>query len=86
MNEKINEIKRKKIRKILLLKINDELKEISQSKPTLLINSKTIQEIEKLYNTNNILLSEKSIIYSNYVKTEIKIYPPNIKPIKNISQ
>ena len=82
MNEKINEIKRKKIRKILLLKINDELKEISQSKPTLLINSKTIQEIEKLYNTNNILLSEKSIIYSNYVKTEIKIYPPNIKPIK----
>ena len=82
MNEKVDEItKRKKIRKILLLKINDELKEISQSKPTLLINSKTIQEIEKIYNRNNILLCEKGIIYSNYIKTETKIYPPSIKPI-----
>ena len=82
MNEKIDELtKRKKIRKILLLKINDELKEISQSNPTLLINSKTIQEIEKVYNRNNILLTEKSIIYSYYIKTETKIYPPNIKPV-----
>ena len=82
MNEKVDEItKRKKIRKILLLTINDELKEISQSKPTLLINSKTIQELEKVYNRNNILLCEKGIIYSNYIKTETKIYPPNIRPI-----
>ena len=81
MDETKNEIaKRKKIRRTLLLKINDELKEISQSKPTLLINSKTIQEIEKVYNKNNILLSEKGTIYSNYVKTGIKIYPPSIKP------
>ena len=81
MDETKNEIaKRKKIRRTLLLKINDELKEISQSKPTLLINSKTIQKIEKVYNKNNILLSEKGTIYSNYVKTGIKIYPPSIKP------
>jgi hypothetical protein len=82
MDETKDEIaKRKKIRRTLLLKINDELKEISQSKPTLLINSKTIQEIEKVYNKNNILLSEKGTIYSNYVKTGIKIYPPIIKPL-----
>ncbi len=82
MDEKKDEItKRRKIRKILLLKINDELKEISESKPTLLINSQTIQEMEKVYNKNNILLSEKDTIYSNYVKTGIKIYPPCIKPI-----
>ena len=82
MDEKKDEItKRRKIRKILLLKINDELKEISESKPTLLINSQTIQEMEKVYNENNILLSEKDTIYSNYVKTGIKIYPPCIKPI-----
>ena len=72
--------KRKKIRKTLLLRINDEIKEISNSKPTVLINSQTIQEIEKIYNRNNILLSEKGIIYSNYIKTETKIFPPNIHP------
>ena len=82
MNEEKDELtKRKKIRKILLLKVNDELKKISQSNPTLLINSKTIQEIEKIYNRNNILLTEKSIIYSYYIKTETKIYPPNIRPV-----
>ena len=70
--------KRKKVRKTLLLKVNDEIKEISDSKPKLLINSTTIQDIEKIYNRNNILLSEKGIIYSNYVKTETRIYPPII--------
>lgn len=70
--------KRKKVRKTLLLKINDEIKEISTSKPRLLINSKTIQEIEEIYNRNNILLTEKGIIYSNYIKTETKIFPPII--------
>ena len=70
--------KRKKVRKTLLLKTNDEIKEISDSHPKLLINSTTIQDIEKIYNRNSILLSEKGIIYSNYVKTEIRIYPPII--------
>ena len=70
--------KRKKVRKTLLLKINDEIKEISNSKSTLLINSTSIQDIEKIYNRNNILLSEKGIIYSNYVKTKAIIYPPII--------
>ena len=42
-----------------------------------MINSKTIQEINKKYNVYNILLSEKSKIYYNFVKTEEKIYPNN---------
>ena len=65
-----------KIRKILLLKTDDELKKnIKKSK--LMINSKTIQEINKKYNVYNILLSEKSKVYFNFVKTEEKIYPNN---------
>jgi hypothetical protein len=72
-NEEI--LRRKRIRKTLLLKVNDEIKEISDSKPKLLINSKTIEELEKVYNRSNILLIEKGIIYSNYVKEEIRIYP-----------
>ena len=72
--------KSKKVRKTLLLKINDEIKEISNSKSTILINSQTIQEIEKIYNRSNILLTEKGIFYSNYIKTETKIFPPNIHP------
>ena len=76
--------KRKKVRKTLLLKINNEIEQISNSKPTLMINSQTIQDIEKKYNKSNILLSEKSIIYSNYIKTETKIFPPNIPKINRI--
>ena len=72
-NEEI--LRRKRIRKTLLLKVNDEIKEISDSKPKLLINSKTIEELEKVYNRSNILLIEKGIIYSNYIKDEVKIYP-----------
>ena len=80
-----NEIlKRKKVRKTLLLKINSEIEQISESKPTLMINSQTIQDIEKKYNKNNILLLEKSIIYSNYVKTETKIFPQILHPVHRI--
>ena len=72
-NEEV--LRRKRIRKTLLLKVDDEMKEISDSKPKLLINSKTIEELEKVYNRSNILLIEKGIIYSNYIKDEVKIYP-----------
>jgi hypothetical protein len=74
MEEKNFEIlKRKRIRKLLLLKINDELKEIQKKKSNIRINSKTIQEINQLYNRSDILLFEKSTVYFNYIKTEEKI-------------
>ena len=84
-------IKLKKIRRILLLKTDDELKKNTKKKSNIMINSKTIEEINKSYNIyNNILLSEKSKIYFNFIKTEEKIYPNNIVPVhtfrKNISQ
>ena len=66
-------LKRKRIRKLLLLKINDELKEIQKNKSNIRINSKTIQEINQLYNRSDILLFEKSTVYFNYIKTEEKI-------------
>ena len=71
-------LKRKKIRRILLLKTDEELKTISKKKCTVMINSKTMQEMNKSYNIYNILLSEKSRVYSNYVITEEKIVPNNI--------
>ena len=74
-------LKRKRIRKLLLLKINDELKEISKNKSNIRINSKTIQELNKIYNRNDILLFEKSTIYSNYIKTEESVIAKNISPI-----
>ena len=74
-------LKRKRIRKMLLLKINDELKEISKHKSNIRINSKTIQELNQLYNRSDILLFEKSMIYSNYIKTEETIIAKNISPI-----
>ena len=83
MEENIKEekLKWKQVRKTLLLKVNDEIKKISDSKPALLINSKPIEELEKVYNRSNILLSEKGTIYSNYVKTVMLIYPnKNIPP------
>ena len=79
--KKEEKLKWKQVRKTLLLKVNDEIKQISDSKPALLINSKSIEEFEKLYNRSNILLSEKGTIYSNYVKTVMRIYPnKNIPP------
>ena len=77
-------VKRKKIRKILLLKTDDELKMISKKKPKIMINSKTTEEINKSYNLYNILLSEKSKIYFNFVKTGEKIVSNNIKPISPV--
>ena len=70
-------LKRKRIRKLLLLKINDELKEIQKNKSNIRINSKTIQEINQLYNRSDILLFEKSTVYFNYIKTEEKIISRN---------
>ena len=46
---KKEELKWKQVRKTLLLKVNDEIKKISDSKPALLINSKPIEELEKVY-------------------------------------
>jgi len=78
---KKEELKWKQVRKTLLLKVNDEIKKISDSKPSLLINSKPIEELEKVYNRSNILLSEKGTVYSNYVITVMRIYPnKNIPP------
>ena len=68
-------IKRKKIRRILLLKTDEELKRKSKKNNNIMINSKTFKEMDNSHNIYNILLSEKSIIYSNYVKTEEKIIP-----------
>ena len=85
MEENKHEIlKRKRIRKLLLLKINDELKVITKTKSNIRINSKTIQELNKLYNKNDILLYEKSTIYTNYIKTEETVIS-NISSI-NISK
>ena len=71
-----NEIlKVKKVRKILLLRINDELKDILKYKSNIKINSKTIPEINKLYTLNDVQLFEKPVLYSHYVKTEEAIVP-----------
>ena len=76
-------LKRKKIRRILLLKTDEELKNISKRHSDIMINSKTIAELNKKYNLYNILLSEKSKIYYNYVKTEEKIVSNNIRQINS---
>ena len=71
-----NEIlKVKKIRKILLLRINDELKDILKNKSNIKINSKTISEINQLYSLNEIQQIEKPVLYSHYVKTEETVVP-----------
>ena len=67
-NEKI-----KTIRRILLLKINEELKDILKYKSKIKINSRTIPELNKLYTLNDIQLFEKPALYSHYVKTEEKV-------------
>jgi hypothetical protein len=73
-------LKSKNIRRILLLKTDKDLK--AKKKTNLRINTKTIQELNKSYDLYNTLLSEKSKIYFNYVKTEEKIFPTNIKTVK----
>ena len=76
--------KAKKIRRILLLKIDRELKSDSNKNNHLniMINSKKPQELNKAYNSYKILLSETSRVYSNYVEIIEKCYPNNKKEIK----
>jgi hypothetical protein len=74
-------LKRKKIRRILLLKIDCEIKNNNKRNSKIMINSKTIQEINNSYNLYNILLSEKSRIYFHSVETKEKIVSTNIKPL-----
>ena len=75
-----NEIfKVKKVRKILLLKINDELKDILKYKSNIKINSKTIPEINKIYSLSEFQLVEKPVLYSHYVKTEEAVLPSKSK-------
>ena len=59
MNEKTGEdevLKAKKIRRILLLKTDADLKKNSKINSNILINSKTIQELNKTYNSYQRLL------------------------------
>ena len=85
MNEIVGEeqaSKAKKIRRILLLKTDKELKKSSKINSNIMINSKTTQELNKTYNSYKILLSERTIIYSNYVTIVSKIVPnEDNKPI-----
>ena len=77
-------LKRKKIRRLLLLKTDEELKKISKKNINIMINSKTTQEMNNSYNIYNMPLSEKSKIYSYFVKIEEQIYPNNKKSNFNI--
>ena len=74
--------KAKKIRRILLLKIDRELKSDSNNHLNIMINSKKPQEMNKAYNSYKILLSETTRVYSNYVEIIEKCYPNNKKEIK----
>ena len=69
-------LKAKKIRRILLLKTDQDLKN-NDKKANIMINSKTIQELNQAYNSYKILLSESSPIYSNYVQIIEKMFPDN---------
>ena len=87
-NEKI-----KKIRRILLLKINEELKDILKYKSKIKINSRTIPELNKLYTLSDIQLFEKPALYSHYVKTEERsvskdksIEKPQLKISKSVNK
>ena len=80
MNENDNDkeiSKAKKIRRILLLKTDQELKLNSKKNANIKINSKTIQELNQTYNSYKILLSESTSIYSNYVQIIQRMYPDN---------
>lgn len=86
IEENDNELKkRKKIRKLLLISVNNELKEIVKNNPTFRINSRTVEEINKIYNQYDILLHEKSTIYTNYIKTEETMITKSTFISKNIS-
>ena len=74
--------KAKKIRRILLLKIDRELKSDSNNRLNIMINSKKPQEMNRAYNSYKILLSETTHVYSNYVEMVEKCYPINKTQIK----
>ena len=80
--ERKNSSKAKKIRKVLLLNIDKQLKSDSNKKIDIMINSKKINDINKAYNSEEILLSETTKIYSNYVEMIEKSYPIDIKKAK----
>ena len=83
--------KAKNIRRILLLKTDQELKSNSKRYSDIMINSKTIKELNQAYNSYKILLSESSSTYSNYVQLSEQLFPEfsekdseeNDKPQKN---
>ena len=77
-----NKLKAKNIRRLLLLSIDKEIEFESNKKINIMINSKKIQDINKAYNSDKILLSETTTIYSNYVEMVEKSYPNNNKKIK----
>ena len=80
MNENDNDkeiSKAKKIRSILLLKTDQEMKINSKKEGDIKINSKTIQELNQAYNSYKILISESTSIYSNYVELIQKMHPIN---------
>ena len=76
------ELKVKKIRRILLLQIDKELKSGSNKKLNIMINSKKIQDFNKEYNSYKILLSETTRTYSNFVEMVDESFPKNEKQIK----
>ena len=76
------ELKAKKIRKILLLKIDRELKSDLNKEFNIMINSKRMQDLNKEYNSYKILLSETTRIYSNYIEFIDKSFPNNRRQIK----
>ena len=80
MKDILNE-KGKKIRRILLLKIDQELK--SGINKNIMINSQNICELNKSYNSYKILLSVNTEVYSNYVEFfETNSFPNRKKQIK----
>ena len=80
--ENKSELKVKKIRRILLLQIDKELKSGSNKKLNIMINSKRIQDFNKEYNSYKILLSETTKTYSNFVELIDESFPKNIRQIK----
>ena len=93
MNENENEnennkenLKAKKIRRILLLQTDQELKKNSKRYLNIKINSKSIKQLNQAYNSYKILLSEASSIYSNYIQIFQKMYPDKSKKKKKIKE
>ena len=84
-NDKENS-KAKKIRRILLLQTDQELKKNSKRYSNIKINSKSIKQLNQAYNSYKILLSETSSIYSNYIQIFQKMYPDKSQIEKKIKE